>query len=61
MEHINTVILQLYFQPKVIVSANCGVEPNKSVPYKPMLDGALNLCAFKPSKCIIYNRPGVCV
>lgn len=47
------------FQPKVVVSASCGVEPGKSVPYKPMLDGALSSIDFKPNKCVIYNRPGV--
>jgi len=46
-------------QPKVIVSANFGVEPGKIIPYKPLLDGALNMISFKPNRCIIYNRPGV--
>ncbi|XP_052800401.1 acyl-CoA synthetase short-chain family member 3, mitochondrial-like isoform X2 [Mya arenaria] len=45
-------------KPKVIVSANYGVEPGKIIPYKPLLDGALNMISFKPNKCIIYNRPG---
>ena len=46
-------------QPKVIVSANCGVEPGKIVRYKPLLDGALNMISFRPNKCVIFNRPGV--
>jgi len=46
-------------KPKVIVSANFGVEPGKIIPYKPLLDGALNMSSFKPNRCIIYNRPGV--
>ncbi|XP_060570913.1 acyl-CoA synthetase short-chain family member 3, mitochondrial-like isoform X1 [Ruditapes philippinarum] len=45
-------------KPKVIVSANYGVEPGKLVPYKPLLDGALKMISFRPQKCIIYNRPG---
>ncbi|OWF53083.1 Acyl-CoA synthetase short-chain family member 3, mitochondrial [Mizuhopecten yessoensis] len=45
-------------KPKVIVSANCGVEPNRTVDYKPMLDNALANIDFKPDRCIIYNRPG---
>ncbi|KAL4225680.1 Acyl-CoA synthetase short-chain member 3 [Mactra antiquata] len=45
-------------KPKVIVSANFGVEPGKLVAYKPLLDGALKMIDFKPQKCIIYNRPG---
>ncbi|XP_076471572.1 acyl-CoA synthetase short-chain family member 3, mitochondrial-like isoform X2 [Babylonia areolata] len=44
-------------QPKVVVSANCGVEPTRTVPYKPMLDGALDLSEFQPPTCIIFNRP----
>jgi len=43
----------------VIVSANFGVEPGKLVPYKPLLDGALEMIDFKPLKCIVFNRPGV--
>jgi acyl-coenzyme A synthetase/AMP-(fatty) acid ligase len=49
----------IFLQPKVIVSANYGVEPGKLVPYKPLLDGALKMISFHPQKCIIYNRPGV--
>ncbi|KAK7098847.1 acyl-CoA synthetase short-chain family member 3, mitochondrial-like isoform X2 [Littorina saxatilis] len=44
-------------EPKVVISANCGVEPTRVVPYKPMLDGAIDLSEFKPSSCIIFNRP----
>ncbi|XP_067655609.1 acyl-CoA synthetase short-chain family member 3, mitochondrial-like isoform X2 [Haliotis asinina] len=45
-------------EAKVVVSANCGVEPSRVVPYKPMLDEAISLSEFKPKKCIIFNRPG---
>nr|KAG5695684.1 hypothetical protein BaRGS_022361 [Batillaria attramentaria] len=44
-------------QPKVVISANCGVEPTRVVPYKPMLDGALQLSDHQPSSCIIFTRP----
>ncbi|PVD33552.1 hypothetical protein C0Q70_04809 [Pomacea canaliculata] len=44
-------------QPKVVISANCGVEPGRVVPYKPMLDEALAMSDYQPSTCIIYNRP----
>jgi len=43
-------------QPKVIVSASCGVEIKKVIPYKPMIDKAIELAQFKPSSCIIYQR-----
>jgi propionyl-CoA synthetase len=43
--------------PKVIVSASCGIEPNRVVPYKPLLDKAIDLASAKPSRCIILQRP----
>ncbi|CAL1532092.1 unnamed protein product, partial [Lymnaea stagnalis] len=43
-------------QPTVIVSANCGVEPSRTVPYKPLLDEALHIVNYQPRKCIIFNR-----
>ncbi|XP_035826677.1 acyl-CoA synthetase short-chain family member 3, mitochondrial [Aplysia californica] len=42
--------------PTVVVSANCGVEPSRTVPYKPLLDEALSLIEFKPKKCVIFNH-----
>ncbi|KAH3882505.1 acyl-CoA synthetase short-chain family member 3, mitochondrial-like [Dreissena polymorpha] len=45
-------------KPKVIVTANYGVEPSKLIPYKPLLDGALSMVSHKPHRCIVYNRPG---
>src|SRR5437762_5347939 len=43
--------------PKVIVSASCGIEVNRVVPYKPMLDKAVNSAKQKPERCIILQRP----
>ena len=43
--------------PKVIVSASCGIEPNRVVKYKPMLDAAIEHADHKPSACIILQRP----
>jgi len=44
-------------QPRVIVSASCGIEPGKIVPYKPLLDAAIDLAQYKPTSCIIVQRP----
>ena len=44
-------------KPKVIVSASCGIEINRVVPYKPLLDEAIHLSTHKPSKCVIVRRP----
>lgn len=44
-------------KPKVIVSASCGIEGKKVIPYKPLLDEAIRIAAHKPEKCIIFQRP----
>jgi len=44
------------FQPKLIVSANCGMEIKKVIDYKMLLDQAIEMSAWKPQACIIYNR-----
>jgi propionyl-CoA synthetase len=43
--------------PKVIVSASCGIEGKKVLPYKPLLDEAIELAAHKPGKRVILQRP----
>jgi propionyl-CoA synthetase len=44
-------------QPKVIVSASCGIEPNRVIEYKPLLDRALELAEHQPERCVIVQRP----
>ena len=44
-------------RPKLIVSASCGIEVNRVVPYKPMLDKAIDSAKQKPERCIILQRP----
>jgi propionyl-CoA synthetase len=44
-------------QPKVIVSASCGIEPSRLVEYKPLLDRALQLATHQPDSCLILQRP----
>jgi len=44
-------------QPKVVVSASCGLEPGRTVAYKPLLDGALALARHAPGRCIVVQRP----
>ena len=43
--------------PKVIISSSCGIEPNRIVNYKPLLDKAIDLSNHKPKTCIIAQRP----
>ena len=43
--------------PKVVLSASCGIEPNRIVPYKPLLDEAIEIASHKPGRCVILQRP----
>ncbi|MCW2285289.1 propionyl-CoA synthetase [Rhodoblastus acidophilus] len=44
-------------EPKVILTASCGIEPNRVVKYKPLLDEAISLAAVKPEKVLLLQRP----
>ncbi|MFT5722833.1 MAG: propionyl-CoA synthetase [Motiliproteus sp.] len=46
-------------EPKVVITASCGIEIAKIIPYKPLLDEAIRLSAHKPDKCVIFQRPQV--
>ena len=44
-------------KPKLILSASCGIEVARVVPYKPLLDAAIDLAKEKPEACLILQRP----
>ena len=44
-------------KPKVILSASCGIEGARIIPYKPLLDDAISLAQHKPQACMILQRP----
>ena len=44
-------------KPKLILSASCGIEVNRIVPYKPLLDEAIALSSHTPERCLILQRP----
>jgi propionyl-CoA synthetase len=44
-------------KPRVVVSASCGLEPGRTVAYKPLLDAAIELATAKPERCVILQRP----
>jgi propionyl-CoA synthetase len=44
-------------RPKVILSASCGLEPARIVPYKPLLDAAIDHARHKPDATVILQRP----
>jgi len=41
---------------KVILSASCGLEPGRTVDYKPLLEGALKEAKHKVEKVVIFQR-----
>lgn len=43
--------------PKVVLSASCGIEFDRVIPYKPLLDEAVALAEHKPSHCVVVQRP----
>jgi propionyl-CoA synthetase len=44
-------------KPKVILSASCGIEGGRIIPYKPLLDEAISLSGTKPESCLVFQRP----
>ena len=43
--------------PKLILSASCGIEAGRVIPYKPLLDQAIELSRHKPERCVVLQRP----
>jgi len=44
-------------KPRVIVAGSCGIETNRVVHYKPLLDRAIEEATHKPERCVILQRP----
>ena len=44
-------------QPDVSISASYGVEINRQINYKPLIDEAIELTLYKPKNIIIFERP----
>jgi propionyl-CoA synthetase len=44
-------------KPLVVVSASCGIEINRIIPYKPLLDAAIAEARSKPEACVVLQRP----
>lgn len=43
--------------PKIVLSASCGLEPNRVIDYHTLLDRALALATHRPKNCVIWQRP----
>ncbi|MFV8819611.1 propionyl-CoA synthetase [Haliea sp. E17] len=46
-------------EPVVLVSASCGIEVDRVIPYKPLLDAAIEAATHKPRATLILQRPQV--
>ncbi|WP_119418499.1 propionyl-CoA synthetase [Desertibaculum subflavum] len=44
-------------KPKVIMAASCGIEGARAIPYKPLLDQAIDMARSKPNACVVLQRP----
>jgi propionyl-CoA synthetase len=44
-------------RPRVVVTASCGIEGARVIPYKPLLDRALELAGHDPEHCLVLQRP----
>jgi propionyl-CoA synthetase len=44
-------------KPVLTIAASCGIEPARVVPYKPLLDAALELAAHRVPRCLVLQRP----
>jgi propionyl-CoA synthetase len=44
-------------KPKAIVTASCGIEVERLIPYKPLLDDAIEMAQYKPEHCVVFQRP----
>ncbi len=44
-------------RPTVVVTASCGLEPNRTIPYLPMIDQALARATHQVARCVVLQRP----
>ncbi|MCR9090539.1 MAG: propionyl-CoA synthetase [Algiphilus sp.] len=44
-------------KPKLILTASCGIEGSRVIPYKPLLDAAIAASQSAPEACILLQRP----
>jgi propionyl-CoA synthetase len=44
-------------RPKVLLTASCGIEFDRVIPYKPLVDGAMEQAEAPPGACVVLQRP----
>jgi propionyl-CoA synthetase len=43
--------------PKVLLTASCGIEINRIIEYKPLVDASIDLASHKPHAVVVLQRP----
>ena len=43
-------------RPKAILAASCGLEPGRTIAYKPLVDAAIAMSDHKPDAVIVFQR-----
>jgi len=44
-------------RPRAILTGSCGIEAGRVIPYKPLLDAAIDFAAHKPEFVVVHQRP----
>ena len=44
-------------RPKAVLIASCGIEVNRVIPYKPLIDEAISIAGIQVDHCVIVQRP----
>jgi len=44
-------------RPRVILTASCGIETSRIIPYMPLVDAAIAEARSKPQACVVLQRP----
>jgi acyl-coenzyme A synthetase/AMP-(fatty) acid ligase/DNA-binding response OmpR family regulator len=45
--------------PKIIITASYGIEFDKKIPYKPLVDQAMQESTYQPKHVVVYQREGL--
>jgi propionyl-CoA synthetase len=43
-------------KPRLVITASSGIEIDRLIAYKPLVDEAIELATYKPKKVIVFNR-----
>ena len=46
-------------KPRVILTASCGIEPTRTIEYKPLIDAAIDMSDHAPERVVVFQRPQI--